>query len=278
MLTSNSLKVNRKGSLCFITFPKFEKFNNLRHAFTTRAGGISTGYFAEMNLSFNTGDNRDTVIKNYEILCNALEINPEHLVLSQQTHTDNIKIVTKADCGKGIFKPYDYSDIDALITADTGVALVTHSADCCLLGFYDPEKRVIAATHAGWRGTVKEIGKKTVQVMEKSFGCKPADIVACIAPSIGKCCYEVDDPVYNEFVKLPYLDINSVFTKKPNGKYMLDLWEANRQILLNSGIKNDNIDITDLCTNCHSNEFHSHRATLGKRGVNGLVLEMRDNL
>ena len=276
MLNSNSLKVNRKGSLCFITSRKLEQFNNLCHTFTTRMGGVSTGYFSKMNLSFNTGDNRETVVKNYEILCEALKINPEHLVLSQQTHTDNIKIVTKADCGKGIYKPYDYSDVDALVSATSGVALVTHSADCCLLGFYDPHKRVIAAAHAGWRGTVKEIGKKTVQTMQKSFGCNPADIVAFIAPSIGQCCYEVDDPVYNEFIKLPYLAINSIFTKKPNGKYMLNLWEANRQILINSGIKNTNIDITDLCTNCHSDEFHSHRATAGKRGVNGLIMEMRE--
>ena len=276
MLNSKSLKVNRKGSLCFITSEKLGQFNNLCHAFTTRKGGLSTGYFSEMNLSFTTGDNRETVIKNYENLCEALEINPQHLVLSRQTHTANIKIVTKSDCGKGIYKPFDYSDVDALVTNTPGVAIVTHSADCCLLGFFDPQKKVIASAHAGWRGTVKEIGKKTVQTMQQQFGCNPDDIIAFIAPSIGKCCYEVDDPVYSEFLKLTYLDIDSIFTGKPNGKYMLDLWEANRQILINSGIRNANIDITDLCTNCHCDEFHSHRATAGKRGVNGLIMEMRE--
>lgn len=274
MLNSNTLKVNRKGSLCFITFPKLSKFDNIRHGFSTRMGGLSEGYFSAMNLSFTTGDDADTVRKNYEIFTRGIGIDPRHTVLSRQTHTDNILVVTKADCGKGVYRDFDYSDIDALITADTGVALVTHSADCCLLVFYDPVKRVIAAAHAGWRGTVKEIGAKTVKAMQAKFGSNTADIIAGIAPSIGKCCYEVDDPVYNEFVKLDYLDMYKFFFPKGSGKYQLDLWEANRQILVNAGIRNDNIDITDLCTNCHADAFHSHRATAGKRGVNGLIIEM----
>ncbi len=227
-----------------------------------------------MNLSFTTGDNRQTVIENYEIFSQALGIKPESIVLSRQTHTDNIRIVTSEDCGKGIYKDFDYSDIDALITNVSGITLVTHSADCCLLALYDSDKKVIAAAHSGWRGTVAEIGKKTVQKMSQEFGCNPENIVVGIAPSIGKCCYEVDEPVYNEFARLDYLVLERIFSQKGGGKYMLDLWEANRQILLHSGIKHDNIDVTDLCTNCNHNEFHSHRATAGKRGVNALFIQM----
>ncbi len=246
----------------------------LIHGFTTRMGGISRGQYSAMNLSFNTGDNPETVRDNYKIICSELGINPENLVLSRQTHTANIRIVTKDDCGKGVFRDFDYNDIDALITNVPEVALVTHSADCCLLAFYDPVKRVIAAAHAGWRGTVGQISLKTVKKMQTEFGCEPADIILGLAPSIGSCCYEVDDPVYNEFIKLEYLQIERVFTPKGNGKYMLDLWEANRQILLHSGISDKNIDITDLCTNCHSFAFHSHRATAGRRGVNGLIIQL----
>lgn len=274
MLNSNSLKVNRKGSLCFITFPKLEGYSTIKHGFSTRLGGISEGYFSSMNLSFTTGDNRDTVVKNYEIFSHVLGIDPKTTVLSRQTHNDNIRVVTADDCGKGVYKEFDYSDIDALVTNQTGITLVTHSADCCLLVFFDPIKKVIASAHAGWRGTVKEIGLKTVQKMTQEFGCNPKDIIAGIAPSIGKCCYEVDDPVYNEFIKLDYLDFSQIFTNKADGKYMLDLWEANRQILVHGGISPDNIDVTDLCTNCNSDEFHSHRATAGKRGVNALFIQM----
>lgn len=274
MIKTNIHKVNRDGSLCFITFPIFEKFPELRHAFTTRHGGVSEGYFGKMNLSFTTGDNRDTVIENYRIISKALGIEPNNLVLSRQTHTANIKVVDKENCGTGIFREYDYSDIDALITNVPEVALVTHSADCCILAFYDPVKRVIAAAHAGWRGTVAEIGGATVKKMCERFGCRARDIIAGIAPSVGPCCYEVDMPVYSEFSKLEYLDLPQIFTEKGGGKFMLNLWLANKQILMHYGISENNIEVTDICTNCQCEHFHSHRATKGKRGVNGMILEL----
>lgn len=274
MIKTNIHKVNRKGSLCFITFPIFEKFPELRHAFTTRHGGESEGYFGKMNLSFNTGDNRETVKKNYSIVCNALGIDEKTIVLSRQTHTANVLSVGKENLGTGIFKEYDYNDVDGLITNQTGVTLVTHSADCCILTFYDPVQRVIASAHAGWRGTVAEIGKATVEKMVEQYGSKPCDIIVSVAPSIGPCCYEVDTPVYNQFSKLKYLDLSQIFKDIGGGKYMLNLWQANQQILINCGILPQNIEVTDICTNCQSEHFHSHRATNGKRGVNGLIIQL----
>ncbi len=275
IIKSQKNKVNLNGSLCYITFKKLEKYPELRHLFSTRLGGVSKGYFGQLNLSFKVGDERADVLQNYKILCEELGTDVQNIVLSQQTHTDNVLIVGKKDCGKGILRESDFSDIDALITNEKGVALVTHSADCCLLGFYDPIKKVIASAHAGWRGTVAEIGLKTVNKMVESFGCKSENIIAVLAPSIGKCCYEVDAPVYNEFARLEYLKLDLIFENKQNGKYMLDLWQANKQILCHAGIKEENIELTDICTNCQSEFLHSHRATGGKRGVNGLIMELR---
>ena len=272
--TENQLVVT-KDNVTFIKFKIFEKYPELTCAFSTRLGGISEGYFGDMNLSFNVGDNPDTVKENYKIFCRALGVDSDNIVISHQTHKTNILAVTKADCGKNIWRERDYSDIDALITNEKGVALVTHSADCCLLGFYDPKNQVIASAHAGWRGTVAEIGKKTVNKMVADYGCNAENILVIIAPSIAKCCYEVDDPVLNEFKKLAYLKLEKIFFPKENGRYMLDLWEANSQILENAGIKRENIEITDICTNCQSKFFHSHRATGGKRGVNGLFMELK---
>lgn len=273
MLKSNTLKVNREGSLCFITFPKFEKYK-LRHAFTTRLGGVSEGIYRSMNLSFNVGDDREKVIKNYEIICNAIGIDTEDITLTKQTHTNNVIAVTEKNRGSGIYRPSDYDDVDGIITDCKNVAIVGHSADCCLIGFFDPVSQVIAVSHAGWRGTAAEIGRVTVQKMQKDFGCNPKDILVGLCPSISKCCYEVDTPVYNEFAKIDHLDTDSVFTKKQGDKYMLDLYEANRQILVHCGIKNENIDISDICTNCNGDDLHSHRASKGKRGVNGLIMEL----
>ncbi len=275
MIKTTKQRVNERGGVTFLTFKIFEKFPQLKCAFSTRLGGKSEGYYSSMNLSFNVGDNHDTVKENYRILCKALGIDSENIIISHQTHKTNILKVTKNDCGKNIWREKDYSDIDALITNETGVALVTHSADCCLLGFFDPVKNVIASAHAGWRGTAAEMGKKVVNQMTAEFGSNPADILVCLAPSISKCCYEVDDPVLNEFRKLGYLNLSKIFFKKENGKYMLDLWEANAQILESAGIVRENIELTDICTNCQSKYFHSHRATGGKRGVNALIMELK---
>ena len=275
MLKSNNLNVNVNTSgLIYISFPNISG-REVVAAFTTRMGGVSSGRYASMNMGFNNGDDPLKVRENYNILFNELGINPERAVLSHQTHTDNLLIVDERDVGKGIAKEKDYSDIDGLITNCKNIPLVTQFADCVPLLFYDPVQGVIAASHAGWRGTVKKIGEKTVNKMVSTFNCNPKDIKVAIGPSIGNCCYEVDDPVFTEFIKLDIPNIKTVFTPKENGKYMLNLWEANKLILTNCGIKEENICVTDLCTCCHSEYFHSHRATAGNRGNLAAVIALK---
>ncbi len=273
-MTSNNLNINQKNGVTFITFPKFEKTGLVNHLFSTRLGGVSQGKYSSMNLSFNNGDDRESVLENYRRLCKCADIDINRLVLSRQTHTNNLKIVTNEHCGTGIFKD-SFSDIDGLITNERGVALVTQYADCTPLAFLDPVKRVVATSHAGWRGTVKEIGKKTVERMVNEFGSDPTDIIVGIGPCIANCCYEVDDPVYKALSSLTYLDLSKIFTLKENGRYMLNLVEANKQILINAGIKEENIDLSDLCTCCNASTFHSHRASHGERGNLALIISLK---
>lgn len=274
MLNTKTLNIVNKEGLVYVTFPNIEKAGATA-AFTTRLGGVSRGQYASMNMSFTNGDDPESVRENYNILFSSLGLDPNNAVLSHQTHTDNIRIITKEDIGKGIAKERDYSDVDGLVTNIPGVALVTQFADCVPLLFFDPKKQVIAASHAGWRGTVLEIGLKTVKIMRELFGSEPGDIVAAIGPSIGRCCYEVDDPVALEIEKIPYLKKEKLLFPKGQGKYQLDLRETNRQILINAGIKDSNIYVSDLCTCCHSEIFHSHRATAGKRGNLAAVIALR---
>lgn len=274
MLKTSNLTLVKKGNLEYIKFPKIEKTGIVNHLFSTRMGGVSEGDCSTMNLSFNRGEPRENVLKNYGIICNAENISIDNLVLSAQTHTNNVICVTKSDCGTGIFKE-PFSDIDGLITNQKGVALVTQYADCTPLLFCDPVNRVVATSHAGWRGTVKQIGKLTVEKMIREFNCNPSDIIAGIGPCIKECCYEVDDPVYTEFKKLEFLNLDDCFTKKTNGKYMLNLVNANKQILLNAGILPQNIDESDICTCCNAKYLHSHRATNGKRGNLAAIIELK---
>lgn len=272
-MKSNTVCIHQKGDLSYITFPKLAACGAVRHVFSTRKGGVSEGQFSSMNLSFRNGDSRENVLENYERLCGAVGIKTSHLVLTRQTHTKNIAVVTREDCGIGHSRP-EFSDIDGLITNESGVALVTQFADCTPVLLCDPKKRVIANVHAGWRGTVQNIAGCAVEKMVREFGCQREDLIAAIGPCIGPCCYEVDDPVYEAFLPLG-IALKKIFTPTTKGHYQLDLREANRQLLLKAGVPADNIDVSDLCTCCNAEELHSHRATAGKRGNLAAIIELK---
>lgn len=275
MLKSNTLTVNNKNGVVFLTFPKLEKAGGNIHGFSTRLGGVSDGIFSTMSFSTSLGDKRESVLENYKMFCSALGGDYKSVVLSDQTHTANVRVVTKKDIGKGLFYERDYTDVDGLVTNEKGIILVTQYADCTPLAFFDPVKKVVAASHAGWRGTVNLIAKNTVDIMVSKFGCDPKDILCGIGPNISICCYEVDDPVIDQVKKLDFLDFDSCYSIKGDGKYMLNLKEVNRQILINSGIDPKNIDLADLCTCCNADIFHSHRATKGKRGTLALMIGLK---
>ncbi|MBE6766690.1 MAG: peptidoglycan editing factor PgeF [Ruminococcaceae bacterium] len=273
MLKSNILRVNKKGELVYLTFPLFEKYG-IKHAFTTRYGGVSTGDCASFNTGFDRGDAPENVRENLRRLCAATGIEYEKIIYSKQTHTNNVRIVTPEDIGKGPIKPVDYTDVDGLISNIPKTALLTQYADCVPLMFYDTKNNIIATSHAGWRGTVKEIGRVTVEKMVDAFGSNPSDIIAGIGPSVGNCCYEVDDPVYNAFAEIDYMPLDKIFERKPNGRYMLNLREANRIILIEAGISPENVEVADVCTSCNCEHLHSHRKTAGKRGNLGLIISL----
>lgn len=272
-MNSNSLIINKQDELIYITFPKLNACGAVRHTFSTRLGGVSEGQFSTMNTSFSGGDVFENVEENYRRLCGAVGIDISHLVLSRQTHTNNVRAVTKADCGTGYTKP-NFCDVDGLVTNESGVALVTQYADCTPLLFCDPIKHVCATSHAGWRGTVSQIGKVTVDKMVNEFGCKRENIIAAIGPCICQDCYEVDTPVFDAFMESG-IDITDVFREgRDENHFMLNLVNANKNILLSAGISEENIDVGDICTCCNADELHSHRATGGKRGNLAAIIEL----
>ena len=165
----------------FLYFKRLAEHPGVKHGCSTRVGGVSTGCFSSMNLGFGRGDADENVLTNYDRICSAIGITKEQVVLSAQVHETVVRRATKADCGKGIIKPRDYTSVDAQITDEPGVALTVFTADCVPVFFYDPVKKAIGVAHAGWRGTIGRIAEKTVQAMETEFGCKAEDIVAAIA-------------------------------------------------------------------------------------------------
>ena len=256
-----------EGAVPYLSFPMFRDTGLVTDGFSTRLGGVSEGCFSSLNLSFDRGDDRTAVAENFRRMGEALGVRCEDMVLSQQTHTTNIRIVTDEDRGKGITRERDYTDIDGLITNVPGICLVTTYADCVPLYFLDPVKKVIALSHSGWRGTVGKIGKKTVELMHDNFGSDPDDILAAVGPSVCQDCYEVSADVTDRFREVFDRSVwDELFYEKPDGKYQLDLWKANEKIFLEAGIRKDHIAVTNVCTHCNSEILYSHRAMGDKRG------------
>lgn len=261
------MKLNNIDTTPYLTYNSLSEIKFINHAFSTRLGGVSQGIFSTNNLAFNRGDNPEAVTENYKRICRSAGFDFDSLTASAQDHHTFVRAVTKADRGVGIYKPRDLQSVDALVTNESGVTLVTYYADCTPLFFVDVKTKAIGLAHAGWRGTAGRIGERVVEKMTALYGTKPADIAAAIGPAISVCCYEVDAPCAENFLKMTDLDTSKFVFQKENDKFMLDLLECNRQILVKAGVKPENITISDLCTNCNSGLLWSHRATKGERGT-----------
>ena len=273
---SKNMEFHIAGGPAFLTFPAFSAFPFVRHAFSTRIGGASQGEFASMNLAFGRGDSDENVRENYRRFCRAVGFEAESLVSSAQDHHTRIRRVGKAQRGVGIWKPNDQQSVDGLITDEPGVTLVTHYADCVPVFLLDPRRKAIGLAHAGWRGTAAKIAAAAAAAMTREFGCRSQDMLAAIGPSIGPCCFEVDAPVRDEFAALTELRPAEFIRDDGNGKYYIDLWEANRRILVQAGVPQASITVAGICTKCNADILFSHRATGGKRGGLSAFLELTE--
>lgn len=265
------------GEVPLLRFTPFDGFSFVNMAFSTRFGGVSQGCLGEMNLGFSRGDSQDVVAENFRIFCRAMGVDSEKLVLSDQVHHTRVKRVTGEDaCGKEIRKKLQ--GIDGLCTHVPGLCLATSYADCVPLLFVDSERRAIASSHAGWRGTAAKMGARTVEEMGVCFGSRPEDLVAVIGPSICRDCYEVDGEVISAFEK-SYGEEEMAEIAYPGerpGKYQLDLWAANFLALKEAGIPPERIHVSGICTCCHPMFFYSHRASQGNRGNLNAFLALRE--
>jgi len=258
----------------FLKYPILEKEGLVEHGISTRLGGVSEGFLGSMNLSYTRGDDPAHVDENYRRIAAAIGVKPEHMVCTHQTHTTNVRIVTREDAGKGVTREKDYTDVDGLITNVPGICLVTFYADCVPLLFLDPVKKVVASSHSGWRGTVNRMGQVTVEKMQKEFGCDPKNILACVGPSICQDCYEVSEDVASAFAKEFSGHECEILIEKGGGKYQLDLWKSNEIVLRDAGILPEHLAVTNLCTCCNPNLLFSHRESHGKRGNLGAFLKL----
>jgi len=251
----------------FLYFPALEQTGIVKHAFSTRMGGVSSGCFSTMNFSFSRKDDPEHVRENYRRMAKALQVEENSFVLSEQEHTTNLLVVTEPYKGAGVLFERPYHAIDGLLTDIPGITLVTFYADCIPLFFVDPVNRAIALSHSGWKGTLMEMGKVTAERMHREYGTKPEDLIVCIGPGICKNCYEVGEEVARKFREgFHASDPELVLSDPHNGHWQLDLWTANRYILEKAGICPEHIHVSNICTRCNCDKLFSHRVTGEARG------------
>ena len=258
-----SVITQKQGTLEYLTAEGI----SVPHCFTTRFGGVSTGIFDSLNIAIKEGESEENVRRNVDILAENLGFDTKNLVTTRQTHSDIVRVVTKKD-HLDIFHR-DYPECDGQVTNDPGTALMIYTADCTPLLFHDPVTGAVGAAHAGWKGTVKAIGAKTVAAMAENFGCDPANIRAAIGPNIGFCHFETDADVPEALIAAFGPEVEA-YIRRSGEKYYVNLKEINALILRRAGVKH--IDISDSCTVCEHTRFWSHRYTKGQRGSQGAII------
>lgn len=268
--------LNKRGELEYYTFESLENTKTAGHCFTTRMGGVSEGNLGTLNLGFSRGDKKENVDKNFDIICAALGVKKEDCVTLRQVHSTKIVKADESLKGMGFRDDIERIEADGLVTNKKGIVLVTFHADCVPLYFVDTKNKAIGLAHSGWRGTADGMGEKMLKTMAKEYGTDPADVVAAIGPSIGKCCFQVDKPVVDIFRNnFKFADKYIRDDESYPGKYKIDLWGINKEMFMECGVKEENIEIGGLCTMCRPDIFYSHRVMGEERGTMAAFLFLK---
>lgn len=258
----------------FMLQPWAERYMGISAGFTGRNGGVSKAPYHTLNCAFHVGDRPEDVIANRELVADTLGFTLADWTCGEQVHSADIAIVGPELRGAGSEnRETGIQDTDGLLTNVPGMMLASFYADCVPLFFHDPVRQVVGLAHAGWKGTVAGIAGKMVKRMVDHYACSPENIVAAIGPSIGFCCYEVDDKVMSHvrdlekhFLGNEHYSTSDWYIAKEDGKSMLNLKEMNRHIMIKAGILPTHIECTSWCTSCRNDLFFSYRKDGGKTG------------
>lgn len=256
-------KIRRNG----LHYYRFSRWQNLNHGIFTRQGGASQSPWHGLNVGGTVGDDVTVVHENHRLMYETLGVNRERACTTWQVHGADVVMVHGPVQGRRWV-----AKADGMVTNRPDTPLVMRYADCVPLLFYDPVQEVIGLAHAGWRGTVKGMAANMVQAMIQGYGCRPSDIQTGIGPSIAGCCFQVGEEVVDA-VQAYFGTLDGLMRRDPDdGTAYVDLWAANRLALERAGVQQ--IDVIDICTYEHTDEFFSHRAEKGKTGRFGVVVTL----
>ncbi|EYE88418.1 polyphenol oxidase [Fervidicella metallireducens AeB] len=256
---NNNLFKIEKDKLIYFVSEGLSDLGFVKHFFSTRVGGVSTGNYSSLNLGLYTEDDNEKIKLNFKKIFETADMNMDKLVFLKQVHGDQFYVVSN-----GNYSSVVESSGDAIITGEKGIPIGIFTADCAPILLVDKENKLIAAVHAGWKGTYLKIAERVLNHMFANMGTNPVNVLAVIGPSIGPCCFEVKEDVADKFE----------FTVKRNNKIYVDLWKENRKQLLNMGLLEKNIAIANLCTYCNNDLFYSYRRDNGNTGRLAAFIEI----
>jgi YfiH family protein len=267
---------HEQNHLISFSYHLFAPFPQVASLVSSRLGGVSQAPYASLNLALSVGDDQEAVLTNRARLCETAGIDATMLTIGLLIHGTHIAQVTDELRGKGALSRAEaLSGTDGLITNLAETPLIILVADCAVLSFFDPTRHAIGVGHAGWRGTLGGIARKMVAAMNAAFDCHPADLRVGISPSIGPCCFQVRQDVVSLYQQAFPDQADSFVVQAADGSTHLDLWSALTWQLRESGIKEEHIELSGLCTACTTSLFYSHRAEQGKTGRFGGLVVLR---
>jgi len=268
----NIVEQTRNG-VPFLAAEGISALAGVAHGFSTCVGGVSQGVYASMNLGLTRGDDKDCVRENYRRFVEAIGATGRRWAMCNQVHGSTVRNVTLADTKTELYHKLGYEG-DGLMTAIPGVTLVVFSADCIPVLLCDPVRKVIAAVHAGWRGTASGVVTVAVEQMKEMYGCRAEDILAAIGPGIGPCCFETHEDVPNAMMAAVASPALSYIKIKENGKFVVDLKGINAKRLELAGLDPANIAVSGDCTACMEDKYWSHRRQGDQRGSMAAMIEL----
>ena len=264
------MPLKQRGGVLYFVFDQLAA-HSLTHGVFGRRGGVSTGHFSALNVGLTVGDAPENVAQNRQISFNTLDRPIESLSDSWLVHGTTVHIYDRP-------RPLEQESpvkADIILTDNPEVSLFMRFADCVPILLYDPVKRVIGLAHAGWRGTVDKVGQVAVEAMQARYGSQPGDILAGIGPSIGPERYEIGPEVVEQ-VRTSFGDHANRLLPRYNQSHHFDLWAANRLVLETAGVRTEQIEVAEICTATHKEDWFSHRADEGKTGRFGALLALEE--
>lgn len=262
--TNKDITHIKNGELEYITFNILDKYKDkLVHACFFRNGGVSEGIYSSLNFRILGKDSKENVYKNTEIVKNELNLNKVYKAV--QAHTDNILILDNNNKEEYELSKMNEDEYDCYITKESKISTVITTADCNPIIIYDPVNNVVANVHSGWKGTIKQIYLKTIMLMNEKFNSKYEDIIVCIGPSISKCCFCSSDINFKKQFTDIWPNENEYISHKENGEFYIDLTYVIKKDLLQLGLKENNIVLSNICTVCNSDICFSYRVNTKRK-------------